>query len=430
MKHRLIVLGLALILLLCACSPASSQEAEPSCFFYYPTVSGSDDTLLPLAVALDPAQLSVEEFLTHYLGAQVPAEAMPVLPTSWKLLSVSTVGSVVYLEFGGGKTTQIQRSVSLSCLTQTLLQHPHVNSISAITPESESPLLLTANDILFVDTGMEPQQEQVTLYFPDAKCRYLISETRTVDASQASGKPAFILQELLAKESPSCIPAGTELLSVSVENGVCTVDLSSEFEQNMENSFAAERMAVYSIVNSLTELPEISTVDLWVAGAPLDSLCRMDLSQGISRDESLLSVPMGDSLQDVSIYPACGAENLLVEIPLMLELREDLELTEQVIHALISFEGRNGLINCVPEGTKLLSVRMENNVCVLDFTGEFLAGCANAAEEALAVRSVITTVCSLEGIHAVEILVEGIEPNFRDDGLSNLRRPQKDWISD
>lgn len=429
MKKQVISSLLCVILLLCACRPESTAQSHPSCFFFYPAKESTQSVLLSAPVALEPEQLSPQDFFTQYLQAPTPDDADPLLPTGWRLKSFSMEGTAAQLHFTGIKVSMIRRSLALSCLTKTLLQHPQIRSVSVLSPESDNPTVLTENDMLFKDTGMLPQQEQVTLYFPDAARRYLISETRSVDPSQASDKPTFILQQLLSEENGNCIPAGTKLLSVSVENGVCTIDLSSEFEQDMEQSFASERMAVYSIVNSLTELPEISTVDIWVAGAPLEALRFLNLSQGISRDEGLFFASMTANYADVAIYPSCGTEGLLAEIPLMLETADKHELAEQVVQALISFDGKNGLKNCVPQGTKLLSVRIENSTCVLDFTGEFLAGCHNEAEEILAVHSVIASVCSIDGISSVEILVEGIEPNFRIDTLRHLRRVQKEWIA-
>lgn len=428
MKKQVILSLLSMILLLCACRPESTAQSQPSCFLYYPAKETAQSVLLSEPIAAEPQQFSPEDFFTHYLQAPTPEGADPLLPTGWSLKGFSMEGSAAQLHFTGTKVSMIRRSLTLSCLTKTLLQHPQIRSVSALTPESDNPTVLTENDILLKDTGMLPQQEQITLYFPDAARRYLISETISVDPDQASNKPTFILGQLLSEESDNCIPAGTKLLSVSVENGVCTIDLSSEFEQGMKKSFAAERMAVYSIVNSLTELPEIATVDIWVAGAPLESLRFLNLSQGVSRDESLFFAPMAADYTDVAIYPACASVGLLAEIPFMLEATDKHELAEQVVQALISFDGKNGLKNCIPQGTKLLSVRMENNTCVLDFTGEFLAGCHNNEEEILAVHSVIASVCSIEGISSVEILVEGIEPNFRIDSLRHLRRVQKDWL--
>ena len=428
MKKQFLSLLLCLLLFLSACGAEPAAEVEAACFFYYPAQGSSHQVLFPSPSPADPQQLSPEAFLNAYLEAAAPPNVLPVLPEAWRFESFSMEDSAAFLHFTGAKTTPLRRSLSLSCLTKTLLQHPAIRSVSVLSPESEQPTVLTEGDILLKDTGMEPQQEQLTLYFPDVQHRYLISETRSINAVQAADKPSFILQTLLSESSSNCIPTGTQLLSANVENGVCTVNLSSEFVLGMERSFSAERMAVYSIVTSLTELPEISTVDIWVAGAPLERLNFLDLSQGVSRDDSLIFAPFGAEYADLSLYALCPAESLLAEQPLLLEETGKVELAEKVVQMLISWEEKNGLKNCIPAGTKLLSVRMENSTCVLDFTGEFLAGCHSEADELFAVRAVIASVCSIESISAVEILVEGIEPSFRDDSLGSMRRLQKDWL--
>ena len=427
MKRGLILIGLCFFLLLSACSTPPSPESAANCYFYY--LNPADGSFYAHPASLDLTLLSPEELLEHYLAASTPELLSPCIPGSWALSSASMDGSTALLEFAGSTVSEIERSLSLSCLSLTLLQHPQVNRLSITAPGEENPTILTADDILLKDTGMLPQEEQVVLYLPDPQRRYLTSVSRSMDAQEAANPPDFILRQLLDEDSAvTCIPPNTKLLSVSVENGVCTVDLSSEFEQNMESSFATIRMAVYSIVNSLTELPEISTVDFWVSGAPLESLYVMDLANGVARDDSLLSTPADEDYLDITLYPTCGDEGLLAAVPVTIELTENAEIAEQAIHTLIGYEGRNGIENCIPSGTKLLSLRMENNVCIVDFTGEFLNGCANDLEETLAVRSVIATLCALDGISAVEILVEGIEPNYRDNALSRSRQPQENWF--
>ena len=85
---------------------------------------------------------------------------------------------------------------------------------------------------------------------------------------------------------------------------------------------------------------------------------------------------------------------------------------------------------CIPAGTKLLSLRMENSTCVLDLTAEFLDGCAGESEEIIAVRSIVATMCALPGIRSVEILVEGREPIYRDSTLSDVHQPDQSWFTE
>ncbi len=437
MKKRFCCLLLSMLMLLSACHETLPQEAESSFLFYYPAEVISyqgDGAFCTQSAGFDAAAVAPEELLQRYFSSIPPENGGAPVPSQWKLQSVVLQEATAVVVLQGQPVGALERSVSATCIAMTLLQLDAVQRVSISTPEAEEPLVLSENDVFLRDTGMLPQEEMLTLYFPDAQLRYLVRETLRVEAMDSADKPAYIVQSLLNGRSrgqlTSCIPDGTELLSISVENGVCTVNLSSEFQREWKDGFDAERMAVYSIVNSLTELPEITTVDLWVAGAPMERLNRMELLGGISRDESLLSTPTSKDLLDVTLYPACAGDELLVAVPQYLQLDEAHATAELLINALFSFEGKNGLHGCIPTGTKLLSVRIEGGVCVVDLTGEFLNGCTSAQEEMLAVRSVVATMCALPEISSVEILVEGIEPVFRDETLRTVRRPEPRWFAD
>lgn len=430
MKKNFLCLLLAALLLFTACG-TKAPEQPPAMYFYYPreTISYDGGTaLLTVGSDLDPAGMKSEQLVSSYLAAPLPEGAEPVLPEGWQLQSAHTEADAVHLIFRGSPVSEARGSLLCVCLTQTLLQLPSVRSVSVTLPGSSEPVTLTANDILLSDTGMLPQEEQVVLYFPDAQRRYLVAQSVSISEAESQDKPTFILSRLLEQSDNSGIPSGTRLLSVAVENGICTVDLSSEFAQKGFADFASERLAVYSIVNSLTELPEISTVDLWVSGAPLERLGYLDLSSGLARDTRLFSSALGEDRLDIELYPSAGDTGLLAPIPFVLRLDEEESTVDLLMDALIAYEGSNGLKNCIPTGTKLLSMRMEGSTCVLDFTGEFLAGCENISEEQLAVHSVIATVCQLPEVSYVEILVEGIEPSYRDPTLAQLRMPMDSWF--
>lgn len=61
-------------------------------------------------------------------------------------------------------------------------------------------------------------------------------------------------------------PAGTHPLGFNLANGVATVDLSPEMAQVQGTAAANTIMA--SLVYSLTEIPGVEAVQLWVNGSP------------------------------------------------------------------------------------------------------------------------------------------------------------------
>ena len=102
----------------------------------------------------------------------------------------------------------------------------------------------------------------------------------------------------------------------------------------------------------------------------------------------------------------------------------------EINEALFAFDGSNGIRSFVPTGTKVLSMKIENGVCVADLTREFLDSCKTQLQEQLAVRSVIATLTSLDEIQSVELLVEGIEPVFRNTELNQVGRPLPSWFAE
>ena len=77
--------------------------------------------------------------------------------------------------------------------------------------------------------------------------------------------------------------------------------------------------------------------------------------------------------------------------------------------------GENGLENSIPQGTKILSLKLAGGVCTLDLTAEFLEGCRTAEQERMAVREIVASLSALPEVETVDLLVEGLEPNYRDD---------------
>ena len=62
----------------------------------------------------------------------------------------------------------------------------------------------------------------------------------------------------------SALPEGTKLLTVSVVDGVCYVSMDDNFRN--QDYKINEAIVIYSIVDSLTELPTINKVQISVKG--------------------------------------------------------------------------------------------------------------------------------------------------------------------
>ena len=394
-KLKRLLLLLLPLSLLCACTTAPAEQADAPFSFYYRCAEvayGGEDGVIRVEAAPLEADAGLRTVVLQYLKGPASPELRTPLPADWALESIGLTEGTAELVFSGIPCRSLDRTILNACLARTLLQLPGVQRVSILRSGDGAADVLAAKDILLRDNGMEEQEEELVLYVPDEAQRYLVRETQTVAAMNAADRPAEIVRRLLAlPESESAIPEGTALRSVSVENGVCTVDLSSQFLTGMPRSWNTERLAVYAIVNSLTELPQIQTVDLWIAGAPLERLYVLELENGLARDERMIYVPALDGTLDVTLSLTCDTMPLLAQVPMQLTLAEGTSSVQCVLEALLALEGENGLENSIPQGTKILSLKLAGGVCTLDLTAEFLEGCRTAEQERMAVREIVSS---------------------------------------
>lgn len=116
----------------------------------------------------------------------------------------------------------------------------------------------------------------VRLYFINEQGNKLSPETRYISNADAAKGDAYfataVLKELIsgpAKGSllKATIPQGTTVHSdITIKDGIATVDLSKEFIDKHPGGKKNEQLTLYSIVNTLTEIKDIKTVQFEVDG--------------------------------------------------------------------------------------------------------------------------------------------------------------------
>jgi germination protein M len=151
----------------------------------------------------------------------------------------------------------------------------------------------TGRDTGSGDGAAAGNQVTVVLYFPDSQAMYLEREEQTVEAAQGETYEVLAVKALI--EGPAVeghgkvIPEGTELLSLEIVEGVAYVDFSEEFVKNHWGGSAGETMTIFSVVNTLTESPNVRAVMFLVEGEKLESLAgHIDITGPIERNEDII----------------------------------------------------------------------------------------------------------------------------------------------
>jgi len=142
---------------------------------------------------------------------------------------------------------------------------------------------------LNVEEIQEPEESVVTLYF-GTKDGYLRKEPRSIIGVPSAENGQDLVEELIKgsqseDDTLNVIPEGTEILAYNfdAENGLATVDFSEHIHSAVGSM--GEILAVYAVVNTLTELPGVTKVQFLVEGEEVESLSgHIYLGEPIERD--------------------------------------------------------------------------------------------------------------------------------------------------
>lgn len=96
-------------------------------------------------------------------------------------------------------------------------------------------------------------------------------------ARSASPARDSIKELIRAPHSP--IPSGTTLRGIKIEDGLATVDFSSDFQTNFHGSDTEEAQTINSVLLTLGQFPTINRVQILVEGKPIDALSQLSINE-------------------------------------------------------------------------------------------------------------------------------------------------------
>lgn len=158
------------------------------------------------------------------------------------------------------------------------------NSSETASPTPTSTPATSASDL--TETSVK-----LTLYFPNAEGTGVIATDRSVIVkNQETIKAMFKELETPPTGFEKPLPKGTILLGATISaDGVATIDLSPEFQKNFGGGSTGEQMTMYSIVNTLTTLENVKSVQFLLDGKKQDGILgNIDTSKPLKRNESLI----------------------------------------------------------------------------------------------------------------------------------------------
>lgn len=148
--------------------------------------------------------------------------------------------------------------------------------------------MLKAED--FIDSTGENtefyQEAKVAVYFANVTGDALVESNLKITYDGTLSTERLILEQLMEgpvlEDMQAVIPKGTVLNKVTIRDGICYVDFNEKFMEKRENITA--EVAVYSIVNSLTELSNVYKVQFLINGEIRKSYQNLDFSSTFERN--------------------------------------------------------------------------------------------------------------------------------------------------
>ncbi|MFR4350737.1 MAG: GerMN domain-containing protein [Roseburia sp.] len=248
-------------------------------------------------VAYDPKASDADGMIREFLAA-LSADADGVeyrkpIPNEVEVVNYSLDGVLLTLHFDEDyrKMNAVEEVLCRAAVVRTMIQIKGVECVAFYI--GDAPLTDAKGNLvgsMYQDSFVENPGEQInsiqnatlTLYFSNGEGNGLVKEVRQdVYYSSNISVEKLIVEQLLEGPSvsgaKSAIPQGTKLVTVSVVDGVCYVSLDEGFRN--QDYKVNEAIVIYSIVNSLTEVPTVSKVQIAVNGD----------TSGVYRDNYLLS---------------------------------------------------------------------------------------------------------------------------------------------
>lgn len=310
-----------------------------------------------------------------------------------------------YLELTG-----MQKTLSDYCLALTLCALDEVESVSVYVGGKGVSLGLRPEDVLLYDSEMNPSEKQLRLYFADGEGRYLQAEYRSLAVSDDTMIERCVVEEILrgpnSERLSAAVPEGTLLLGLSTTEGVCTVNLSEAFLSKIPETAAGQRLAVYSLVNSLTTISGVDSVRLAVGGVILAKYGWMTIDGELTRNDGAIgpeNTAKGE--EDVDIYMSTP-DGVLTPIPRIIVPDEYYSLEYTLTGLLMGELEEPGFKDPFPAGSGPNTVETRSGICYVDIPAKVIDGMTQ--EEAdLAIRALAATLLGVDGVDYVTVATDG-----------------------
>ena len=279
MRRRLFSLCLVLVCVLGLFAGCGEEQAGSDFYIYYLDIDYAG--IVPVAYEMEAKDAGgqIQEVVDMLSRETRDVEYMKTIPSDVKVegyqLDQGTLS--VYFNTDYGQLETYTEVMVRAAVVKTLLQIPGVDSVTFYVgsnplQDSTGQLVGAMDNNSFIDDFGEETESllrtTLTLYYASADGKSLVKEEKEVYYSSNVPLERLVIEYLMktpdTEGAQSVFSSGTKFSGVSVTDGVCYVNLDANFLTQSGN--ITEDVAIYSIVDSLTELDQISRVQFVFSG--------------------------------------------------------------------------------------------------------------------------------------------------------------------
>lgn len=276
-KMKIFLLLAAFTFLLAGCG--EKEVSEEGTVIYYLNKDATSVVPVDYEIHGDGPEVKVEELLAKLEEVPESVDLRSTIPENVKLVSYTLDRKQLYLDFSTeylnmDKATEV---LVRAALVKTMVQVEEVSFIGIRVmgepiKDTKGSVIGLMNENTFLDNmGSEENATKIgilSLYFANKKGDKLKNQSFVVEYNANVAVEKVVVEQLIAGPTEegfyATIPKDTKVMSVTTKDGVCYVNLDTGFTTQGYDVLGT--VTIYSIVNSLTELPGITSVQILVNG--------------------------------------------------------------------------------------------------------------------------------------------------------------------
>ncbi|MGI5881668.1 MAG: GerMN domain-containing protein [Dethiobacteria bacterium] len=257
------------------------------------------------------------------------------------------------------------------------------------------------------------------VFFMEENGKYLLPVTIAAPWTEGIGRAA--LGKLIAGPTPAqemrfglvpLLPPSTEVLGLSIRDGLARVDLSSSF---LDYDTGLEREAINSVVFTLLQFPTVEEVEILVEGIVPEVYPGGTPGGSFSAEQRGVNIEVAGEIEDfgdtrpvILYFCHVMGDNRVFYIPITRIVTGGKNIAGTVIEELLAGP-RPGdiLFSEIPPGTTLREITVADDLVTVDFSRDILNFRGGISGEEHLLRQIVLTLAEIPGVKRVQILVEG-----------------------